>query len=110
VDRSNSLHMAVINAFAGVLTAIIDYPLDVLKTRIQTNTVVTVSPSAGSGSLPSVGTGKPLGIVPLAISMVKNEGIASLYFGLRQKLGLYFYVWFVYGVAYSEVGKLIGRK
>ena len=38
-DRSNPWSMAGVNAFAGVTTAIIDYPLDVLKTRIQIGAV-----------------------------------------------------------------------
>lgn len=113
LNRNNALHMAVINAVAGVLTAVIDYPLDVLKTRIQTNTVQSIaktgaSPSSQSGSLlQHIVVGKPLGILSLAVTMVKMEGPLSLYYGLRQKLGLYFYVWFVYGAAYSGIGKLL---
>jgi len=108
VDRSNTLHMALINAFAGVLTAVVDYPLDVLKTRIQSN-AVQIAAEDGKGVLKVV-AGKPLGIITLASCMVRTEGIGSLYFGLRQKLGLYFYVWFVYGIAYSAVGKLCEVK
>ena len=46
----------------------------------------------------------------LALHMVKYEGVRSLYYGLREKLGLYFYVWFVFGIGYSAAGKLLAMK
>jgi hypothetical protein len=38
VDNKNVIHMGAINAVAGVITAVVDYPLDVLKTNIQVGT------------------------------------------------------------------------
>jgi hypothetical protein len=113
IDRGNVMQMACINAVAGVLTAVIDYPLDVLKTRIQTSAIhdsydCTIQ---GSGvwkrkNAVSLAGSSQKGILAVAREMIRQEGVRSLYFGLQQKLGLYFYVWFVYGIGYSAVGKV----
>lgn len=103
IDKQSFVHMSVINSIAGVLTAIIDYPLDVLKTRIQS---VDHSRVVSSVSIAS-GTVVPHTPWRLAMYMIKHEGFPSLYYGLKEKLGLYFYVWFVFGIGYSTAGKML---
>ena len=118
IDKHSFIHMSLVNSIAGVLTAVIDYPLDVLKTRIQSinhaqtqSTISTISSSSISSISSSISTisssssGSPTPIptaprtpLKLALHMVKYEGVRSLYYGLREKLGLYFYVWFVFGI------------
>ncbi len=43
----------------------------------------------------------------VAKTMIAEEGVLSLYAGLKEKLSLYFLVWFVYGMGFSAVGKLL---
>lgn len=106
VVRDSSLQMACVNAVAGVATAIIDYPLDVLKTRIQSSTVTLYGPvSQLNQSVPILN----IRVVTLTKQIVQQEGVKSLYHGLREKLGLYFAVWFVYGMTYSFIGKMAGK-
>ena len=99
INTKNTLHMATLNGFAGVLSAVIDYPLDVLKTRVQSTMFEHYSTnSVNSSSISSI---------KIAHAMVTKEGFASLYNGLKHKLGLYFMVWFVYGSAFNVIGKCI---
>jgi len=96
IDRENALHMGIVNCFAGVMTAIIDYPLDVIKTRIQSKTVTRQLTNQRTPSIYS--TGK---------QMVQTEGWSSLYGGLRHKIGLYAMVWLVYGVSFGFLGSVL---
>ena len=105
VDKHDVLSMSFVNAFAGVTTAIVDYPLDVLKTRIQSRTAERFAAEQGKGPSPL-----SQGIVEVARNMVREEGVLSLYGGLKHKLVLYFAVWGVYGGAYALVGRLLQRR
>ena len=96
IDRKNAVHMGVVNCFAGVLTAVIDYPLDVIKTRIQSATVARQLASTPTPSIWSTGR-----------VMVQTEGWRSLYGGLRHKISLYALVWLVYGVSFGALGSVL---
>jgi hypothetical protein len=96
IDRKNAVHMGVVNCFAGVMTAVIDYPLDVIKTRIQSATVARQLVSAYTPSIWSTGR-----------VMVQTEGWRSLYGGLRHKISLYAMVWLVYGVSFGALGSIL---
>jgi hypothetical protein len=111
VDLLDPVVVGLVNACVGVMTAVIDYPLDVLKARIQGSVADTADTTHATGT--AANTAKPLQSLPpttpfaLARHMVRNEGFMSLYGGLRHKLGLYFAVWGVYGGIFSVVGNLM---
>ena len=96
VDKTSAMQMSLINCVCGVFTAIIDYPLDVLKTRIQSGTYIRLLNNISSPSIYSV-----------ANELILAKGISALYFGLRQKLFLYGSVWAIYGYIYASVGKAL---
>jgi hypothetical protein len=96
IDRKNAIYMGAVNCFAGVTTAVIDYPLDVIKTRIQSATVARQVVSAPTPSIWSTGS-----------VMVQTEGWRSLYCGLRHKISLYASVWLVYGVSFGALGSVL---
>lgn len=86
VDKENPLMMMFLNQFCGVTSAVLDYPLDVLKTRIQTTAI-----SRARAGL------KPLSIYEASAQLMKEAGFLGFYAGLRHKLFLYFAVWGTYG-------------
>ena len=96
IDRKNAVHMGVVNCIAGVATAVIDYPLDVIKTRIQSTTVARQLLNANTPS-----------IYHTARIMKQTEGWCSLYGGLRHKISLYAMVWLVYGVSFGALGSVL---
>eukprot|EP01036_Dinobryon_divergens_P022206 gene22206-30446_t len=96
IDRKSSVHMGFVNCFAGVMTAIIDYPLDVIKTRIQSATIARQLTGAPTPSIWFTGR-----------VMVEREGWRSLYGGLRHKISLYALVWLVYGVSFGALGSVL---
>ena len=120
IDALHIVQVGLANAVAGVSAAVIDYPLDVLKARIQGQAARQHHQGGGCSQFASTkdtaskygsrNTRAPPG-TPLALArhIIQYEGVGSLYGGLRHKLGLYFLVWGVYGCMFSVVGKLIMR-
>jgi hypothetical protein len=66
VDRTNVVHMGLINAVAGVVTAIVDYPLDVLKTNIQAETLQRLRLNKRSGASASIDPIKKASMIHMA--------------------------------------------
>lgn len=100
IDLLNPIQVGLCNAIVGVVTAVIDYPLDVLKARIQSSAV----PSSFFTSRSSHSS--PQAPFALMRHIITTEGPSALYGGLRHKLGLYFAVWGVYGTLFSMIGNL----
>lgn len=98
VDRTSAVHMAAVNAVCGLSTAVLDYPLDVIKTRIQASVVPLAR---------AVPPQRPLGVWATLVATVGQGGWRLLYAGLSHKIGLYFAVWGVYGAAYGAAAKVL---
>ena len=58
------------------------HPLDLLKVRLQLQTNAPTPCAPAAASVPSA---RP-GMVPLVISIIRNEGVLSLYAGLSASL------------------------
>lgn len=110
IDRRNAGHLGAINCVTGVVTAVIDYPLDVIKTRIQSEAVEVhkrrVSPFSANVSISTFST-SPL---KAGAALLKSEGWRSLYAGLEHKVSLYAAVWLVYGLTYGAIGDILSHK
>ncbi|GAB0496627.1 hypothetical protein MMPV_007940 [Pyropia vietnamensis] len=81
--RLSGAAAAVVGAATGAITSLVTEPLDVVRTRAMTATVVHASPSAGSATVAAAARRTPWAA---AVAIAQAEGLATLWRGTTPRL------------------------